>query len=354
MSKKEKDKLKKNNGKTKNIFKIIGKILLVIIILVIIIAAAVYLYINKKLGKIQQVDIKKDDLEISEDIQDNLSKYRNIVLFGIDSRSDDYGMGNRSDCIIINSINTETKEVRLVSVYRDTYLDIPGHGLDKITHAYSFGTANLAMDSLNKNLDLNISEFVTVDFTALTDAIDKLGGIEINITDEEVKYINGYIKETAKISGKPANLITKGGIYNLDGVQAVGYSRIRYTAGGDDKRTERMRIVLEAMLKKVKTKSVNEINDFINLMLPNISTNISKNEMLKVISEIKQYKITYSIGWPYDVKGITIDRWYGVPVTLESNVQRLHEELFDEKNYDVSDRVKEINNNIITKTGYKK
>ena len=338
MSKKEKDKLKKNNGKTKNIFKIIGKILLVIIILVIIIAAAVYLYINKKLGKIQQVDIKKDDLEISEDIQDNLSKYRNIVLFGIDSRSDDYGMGNRSDCIIINSINTETKEVRLVSVYRDTYLDIPGHGLDKITHAYSFGTAKLAMDSLNKNLDLNISEF----------------GIEINITDEEVKYINGYIKETAKISGKPANLITKGGIYNLDGVQAVGYSRIRYTAGGDYKRTERMRIVLEAMLKKVKTKSVNEINDFINLMLPNISTNISKNEMLKVISEIKQYKITYSIGWPYDVKGITIDRWYGVPVTLESNVQRLHEELFDEKNYDVSDRVKEINNNIITKTGYKK
>ena len=349
----QKRKMGKKQTKHKKM-KIFGKIVLTLVIILAILLATIFWYVNNKLGKMQQVKIDESDLGISESANKNLSGYRNIAIFGVDSRSDDYGVGNRSDCIIIASINNSTGEIKLISVYRDTYVNIDKHGLDKITHAYSYGEAPLAISTLNKNLDLNIKEFVTVNFDSVAEAVDQLGGITLSITPEETKYINGYIDETSKVTGKSSNHITQAGTYNLDGVQAVAYSRIRYTAGGDYKRTERMRTVMEAMLTKLKTKSVGEINKFADKILPAVYTNLSTGDLISMVPSMAKYKVGESIGWPYETKGKTMDRWYGIPITLESNVTKLHQEVFGEKDYEPTDAVKSTSQSIINKTGYTK
>ncbi|MBP3256282.1 MAG: LCP family protein [Clostridia bacterium] len=339
---------KKKKSVGKRILTVLAIILLVLIIIVSGGLAAGYGYISSKLGKMQHVELVEEELNISKTVED---KYRNVAIFGVDSRSSNLGKGNRSDCIIIASLNNETKEVRLISVYRDSYLEIDGYGLDKVTHAYSYGEAPLAIKTLNKNLDLNIKEFVTVNFDAVAEAVDALGGIEMDLTSEEVKYLNNYIDETANVTGKSHAKVTSAGKQTLNGVQAVAYSRIRYTEGGDAKRTERMRDVIEAMAKKARTLSVGEINDLLDQILPLVYTNISVSDILALLPDAMNYKITDSIGWPYETRGITLDRWYGVPVTLESNVEKLHTNCFD-GDYTVPDEVKEISDKIISRTGY--
>ena len=331
------------------------RIVIALVLILIIIFGFIFFYVKGKLNKIQKVELPSgEDLGITETVAQNLTGYRNIAIFGVDSRSDDYGRGNRSDCIIIASINNDTGAIKLISVYRDTYVNIDGHGLDKITHAYSFGEAPLAIKTLNKNLDLNIDEFVTVNFDSVAEAVDQLGGVQLTITSDEIKYINQYIDGTSQNTGKKSQHITESGTYTVDGVQAVAYSRIRYTDGGDYKRTERMRTVIEAMFSKLKTKSIAEINTFADAILPHVYTNISATDILSMVPSMAKYKVTESIGWPYDTKGKTMDRWYGIPITLESNVKQLHQEAFGEENYEPSDTVKSISQSIINKTGYTK
>lgn len=349
----KKEKVKNNKRKKGRWLKVLGTILLTIILILAILIGLAYVYITNKLSKMNTVQLDESQLGITAEASTKLAKYRNIAIFGVDSREDDYGKGNRSDCMIIASINNETKEVRLISVYRDTYVNIQGHGLDKITHAYSYGEAPLAINTLNTNLDLNISEFVTVNFDSVSDAVDELGGVTINIENEEIKYINDYIDATAQITHKTAKHITSAGRQTLDGVQAVAYSRIRYTAGGDYKRTERMRNVIEAMANKLKSKNIMEINNFMDEILPKVYTNISQKTVMSMIPDMVNYKVSTSIGWPYEVKGITLDRWYGVPVTLESNVVKLHQDLFDDPDYTLPESIKTTSDSIIKKTGYK-
>ena len=333
--------------------KVFGITVLVLIVILLAIVGAIAIFINSKIGMMQQVELDEADLGISEQAQENLSGYRNIALFAVDSRDDNLEKGNRSDGIIIASINNNTKEIKLISVYRDTYVQIEGHGLDKITHAYSYGSAPLAVKTLNTNLDLNITEFATVNFDAVAEAVDALGGVTINIESQsELNYLNSYIDETARVTGKSNAKVTSTGKQNLNGVQAVSYARIRYTSGGDYKRTERMRTVLEAMLTKLKTKNISEINNFVDTILPEVYTNITAGDIFGLVPSLMDYKVVESIGWPYETKGITLDRWYGVPVTLESNVKQLHQEAFGEPDYEPSSTVKEISNSIITKTGY--
>ena len=333
--------------------KVFGITVLVLIVILLAIVGAIAIFINSKIGMMQQVELDEADLGISEQAQENLSGYRNIALFAVDSRDDNLEKGNRSDGIIIASINNNTKEIKLISVYRDTYVQIEGHGLDKITHAYSYGSAPLAVKTLNTNLDLNITEFATVNFDAVAEAVDALGGVTINIESQsELNYLNSYIDETARVTGKSNAKVTSTGKQNLNGVQAVAYARIRYTSGGDYKRTERMRTVLEAMLTKLKTKNISEINNFVDTVLPEVYTNITAGDIFGLVPSLMDYKVVESIGWPYETKGITLDRWYGVPVTLESNVKQLHQEAFGEANYEPSSTVKEISNSIINKTGY--
>ena len=265
--------------------------------------------------------------------------------------------GNRSDCIIIASINEKTKDIKLISVYRDTYMLLDEKGterLDKVTHAYSYGGAQNTLKALNTNLDLNITEYVTVNFDAVIAAVNAIGGVSIPIDQNELKYINDYIDATSQSSGVSSKHITKAGTQNLDGVQAVAYSRIRYTAGGDYKRTERMRTVIEAMLKKAKSLSIGQLNKLADTILPRISTNITTGEILGLIPSITSFNVRESLGWPYDTKGITLDRWYGIPITLESNVKKLHVEVFNQPDYEVNSNIKDISDKIVRKTGYNK
>ena len=207
---------------------------------------------------------------------------------------------------------------------------------------------------MNTNLDLNIEEVVTVNFDAVVATIDAVGGIDMYIDSEEVKYINKYIDENSKVTGKKSKHINQAGNYHLDGVQALAYSRIRYTAGGDYKRTERMRTVIEATMKKAKTLNVGQLNTVADTVLPRVRTNIAKNDIIALIPKVPSFNISESIGWPYETKGITLDRWYGVPVTLESNVTELHKKLFGQEDYQPSAKVKDISQKIVTKTGYSK
>ena len=345
-------KRKKKMNKGLKIFLII---LLVLVILIAAAGIAGYTFVNGKIGKMQKENIDTTAVGINEDTKEELKGYRNIALLGIDSRADDYGLGNRSDCIIIASLNQETNAVKLISVYRDTYVYVTENGtkrLDKITHAYSYGGAQNTLKSLNEALDLNITEFVTVNFDAVIAAVDSLGGVYIDIDSSEIKYINDYIDATSQSSEIKSSHITSTGRQKLDGVQAVAYSRIRYTAGGDYKRTERMRTVVEAMLSKAKTLGVGQLNSFADTILPRIRTNISSSEIWGLVPKLASFKVTESLGWPYETKGITLDRWYGVPVTLQSNVEKLHKEAFGQDDYEASEAVKEMNSAIIKKTGY--
>ena len=344
-----------NKKKKKKKLNIFVKILIVLLIIIIGIVIAGYLFINSKLSMLQTETIDTTAVGIDSGVAESLQGYRNIALLGIDSRADDYSPGNRSDCIIIASLNEKTNEVKLTSVYRDTYVYVEENGnkkLDKITHAYAYGGAQNTLKSLNEALDLNITEYVTVNFDAVIAAVDALGGITINIDSSELKYINDYIDATSSSSGVSSSHITRTGNQELDGVQAVAYSRIRYTAGGDYKRTERMRDVISAMLAKAQTLSLGQLNSFANTILPRISTNITSGEILGLIPSLATINVSDSQGWPYEVKGITLNAWYGVPVTLESNVVELHKELFGQEDYQVSDTVKEMSDAIINRTGY--
>lgn len=350
-------KIKKQKPKKKmNIFvKILLTLLILIVVFVTVVFSTSYIYLKNKLGKIDYVDLKSTEITINHGVDESLATYRNIALLGIDARSDTFGTGNRSDCIMILSLNEKTKDVKIASVYRDTYLNIDGHGLDKVTHAYSYGGPKLALNTLNKNLDLNITEFVAINFDTVRVVVDSIGGVEIPIDSQEVKYINGYINGLNKQFGTSSANITTPGTYKLDGVQALAYSRIRYTDGGDYKRTERMRDVFMAVFKKAKTMNISELNNLANTILPHVSTNISENEIMGMIPKAISFNIKDSFGWPYETEGKMITKvWYGVPINLQKNVSKLHESLFNEVDYEPTDTVKNISNDIIKITGYGK
>lgn len=345
----ENSKLKTNVKKKKNDKK--GgnkKIAIAVVIIIVIILGIIAGFLYNKVSKVNFVKIDEGNLAI-----ENKTGYRNIALLGVDTRDMNSLDGSRSDAIIIVSINEQTKNVNLISVYRDSYVDVQGHGLTKVTHAYAYGGPELALNTLNRNLDLDISEFVTVNFEIVADVVDLVGGIDIDIDKSELSQMNKYIEDTSKNVGRKANKITSAGKQHLDGIQAVTYARIRKTAGGDYKRTERMRTVLTEVFEKAKKMDAGKLNELANKVLPQVQTNIGLSEVISLIPTISSINISDSIGWPYEVKGITLDRWYGVPTTLEANVVKLHRELFGQKDYTASDTVKTISQSIINKTGYK-
>lgn len=312
------------------------KIFIILVLIIVIVGiAAVAIFLRAKLSKINYENVTPEDIEINEGIEENLEGYTNIALFGLDTRDNTFE-NSRSDCIMIISINNSTNDVNIVSIYRDTYLQIEGHGLDKVTHAYAFNKAPLALSTINTNLDFDITKYVTINFDSVVSIVDAIGGVTVNITSAEAKQIPG-------ISGA--------GTYNLTGKQALTYGRIR-KIDNDYVRTERMRTVLIKIFEKVKTLPYGKLNSLIDELLPHISTNITQTEILSYASKINQYNVKQNFGWPYEVRGITLAAWYGVPVTLESNVKKLHKELFEDEEYEVSETVKEISQKIVNRTGY--
>ena len=353
--------MKAKRMKEKKKMNIILKIFIIIIVILLVIAlgmgSAGYVFINQKISKLNQEEIDVDQVGIDEQVSQGLKNYRNIAILGIDSRADDYGLGNRSDCIIVASLNQKTNEINLISVYRDTYLYVTENKtrkLDKITHAYSYGGAQNALKSLNEALDLNISEYITVNFDAVIAAVDALDGVNIDVQADEIKHINSYIDDMKVELKRTASHVTKPGNQKLDGLQALAYSRVRYTEGGDYKRTERIRTVMTAMLNKAKTLNISKLNNFADVILPRIKTNISSSDIWGLVPSLASLKVKDNLGWPYETKGATVNGvWYGAPVTLESNVIKLHREAFGQEGYTVSQTVKEMSEEIIKKTGYK-
>lgn len=311
------------------------------------------IYVYAKWSKIDTKAIKAEDIVINEEVKKNKNVdlgdgFTNVALFGVDSRDGDLGEGNRTDCIIVASLNNKTKEIKMVSVYRDTLLDLSEGTYQKCNAAYSYGGPVLAINMLNMNLDLDIQDYVTVDFGAIADAVDLLGGIEIEVTEEELPYINQYIPETANSAGKAANLLKSAGLQKLDGTQATTYARIRSTAGGDFTRTERQRLVIEKMFEKAKMADIGTLNAIIDKVFPQVSTSFSLPEILKYASAYSEYKLTGNMGFPEDKYTDMLSEIGSVvvPDDLTSNVAKLHEFLFGTVGYSPSSTVQTVSANI--------
>ena len=320
---------------------------------VLCLAASGVVYVAAKLGKIDTEEIPAEDIIVNEEVEETGEGYTNVALFGIDSREGELQLGTRSDCIIVASLNNKTKEVRMLSVYRDTILDIGDGELQKCNAAYSFGGPTDAINMLNKNLDLDIQDFVTVDFAAIANAIDLLGGVDIEIKEEEIKPINKYVYETAKVADKMATEIKEPGMQHLNGVQATTYARIRSTAGGDFTRTERQRIVIEKLVEKAQQSDLATINKIIDDLFPTIKTSFSVAEILSYAKSFTKYTIGNSSGFPFDKTTDTISGLGSIviPVTLEDNVKQLHEFLYDDAEYTPSSEVSRISGAVVSRVG---
>lgn len=316
-------------------------------------AASGVIYVAAKLGKIDTQDIPQEDIVINAEAEEAGEGFTNVALFGVDSREGDLAEGTRTDCIIVGSLNNKTKEIKMVSVYRDTLLDIKDGELQKCNAAYSFGGPEQAINMLNKNLDLDIQKYVTVDFSVVAEAIDLLGGIDIDVKEEEIQYLNEFVYETGQVAGKEAYFVHEAGVQTLDGVQATTYARIRSTAGGDFTRTERQRIVIEKMVEKIKKSDLGTINKIIDKVLPSISTNFTSAEIISYAKDFAKYTLGDSTGFPIDKTTDTLSGLGSIviPVTLADNVQKLHEFLYGTTGYTVSTTVQNISGSIVSRIG---
>lgn len=314
------------------------------------------LFVWSKVGMVDWEDI--GEIEINDpSLNELLSDYMTFAVFGVDNREmGNYKSGN-SDSIMIVAINKNKndvgkKEARIISVYRDTYLDVGEGKYSKCNAAYSKGGPAQALEMLNKNLDLNIQNYVAVDFKAVIDAVDAVGGVEIEVLPEEAEVLNTYLPELVDVTGYDASWVYPG-YQTLDGIQAMAYCRIRYTAGNDFRRAERQRTVLKQLFEKAKTSNLAQLNSLVNAIFPEVSTSLSLPACLSLAAGIADYDISDTAGWPFDMRtdnlGSTGD--INVPCTLSSNVIKAHEYLYQDPAYYPSPIVNAISEEIRSQTG---
>ena len=335
----------------------------VLILLILVGGIFVYAQINKKLDLMQESDVDMSQVGVNEGVED-VKGYQTIALVGLDNTSDTLDYGN-SDTMIIASINNDTKKVKLVSLYRDTYLNVgtdPKGNEDTYTKAnaaYAYGGAQQLMTMMNKNLDLSLDGYVTVDFAAVAETIDLLGGLDIEMTADEVEHMNNYCVETSEATGKSyEEIYPEDGVHHLNGVQAVSYARIRKTAGNDFRRAARQRLVIYKMVEKAKNSSWTTLNKIVDTVCPMVATSLSKADILKMGMNMITYDIEDQSGFPTKhLEGETIKDAVGtdavLPVTLEQNVIALHQFLYpEETDYVPSATVQEYSDHIIEERGY--
>lgn len=334
-------------------------ILLVVEVLVLLILAVVA-YGVMKLSRIEKDDtFTPENIEVNEGLSEESQKimegYTTVALFGLDNRSNGNLSKGNSDVIMIASINNDTHEVKLVSVYRDSYLDIGNSTFKKCNAAYSAGGPEQAINMLNKNLDLEITDYVTVDFNAIVECVDLLGGVEITVTDEEAVLMQGYMQEISKLTKKESDYLPGAGTYNLDGVQACAFARIRYTAGDDYKRTERQRTVLSAMIKKAQKSDLKTLNSLLNQVFGDIKTSFSNTELLALAAKVFNYNLGETVGFPFEknTKKLGSKGDCVIPCDLETNVTKLHVFLYADEQYVPTDTVKNNSAQIINDTGFR-
>lgn len=334
-----------------------------IIVLVVLMGG---LFVYAKLGKLNHETINEEELDVNESVTENqvMKGYTTIALVGIDSRDDKLKSDWNSDTMIIASINNDTKKVKLVSVYRDTYLCL-GEDEDEnnsyglANSAYCTGGAKKMINMLNKNLDMNISDFVTVNFQAVAETVELLGGIDVEMKKEEVIHLNNYCVETSEVTGMDYTPLKEiEGVHHLNGVQAVAYARIRKTSGNDFRRAARQREVIYKIVEKAKNSSIATLNTVLDKIFPMIYTSLTEKEILSMGMDMLSYDIEDQTGFPFDhLYGDTVkEAMDGVdcvlPITLESNVIKLHEFLYPEDSYVPSNEVKTYSQEIIDKSGF--
>lgn len=321
-------------------------ILEIIVLLLFIGGLYVYGQISAKLDKIdiQETDLQEQDI-VTNDQAPQMTGYTTYALFGLDHRSRNEKLNTEnSDTIIVASINNDTKAVKLVSVYRDTLLNVKDDTYSKANAAYALGGPAQAVNMLNTNLDLNITDYVSIDFDALVTVVDCLGGLDIPLSYAEIVHMNNYCVETAEETGKsytpvelpepkPEDQEAIVGTYHLNGVQATSYCRIRYTASLDMGRTERQRRVIQMIVDKAKKAGLSTIFDIMDQVFPMVKTSVSKTEILKLIPAMIGYSIDETTGFPQDYKFATVKGSVIIPTTLDSNVLKLHQFLYGNTNY---------------------
>ena len=332
---------------------VLGKIAIVLCILLLLVVFAAIAVVYSKIDKMDFKNLDPDKLSINEGYEYDETGYLNVALFGLDKRENVEEMGTRSDTIIIASLNRETKEVKMSSVYRDTLLQMDDGTYNKANAAYAFGEEEEAVAMLNRNLDMDITHYVTVDFSAMVDMIDAVDGIDVEVTEEEIPYLNNYACEIIENTGVDTWGITEPGYQHLTGVQATAYARIRATEGDDYRRTERQRLVLTKIAEKAQAVSLSSLNMMIDRVLPKVRTNFTLPEILAYAKDVKKYTIGETLGFPFDLDTM----YYGeagdsvVPNNLEDNVKQLHEFLFGEDGYSPSSTVSEISDELVFVTG---
>ena len=277
------------------------------IVLTIIIAIAILLgilfgkFVSSKLSNLNKKELDETDLSVNKEVyslvSDHLTKseykdVKNVVLFGSDSESIGDPPQGRSDTIIIISINPKFKSLKMISIPRDTYVEIEGHGKNKINHAYAWGQEQLAIKTINYNFGLNLTEYISIDFSGLIHIINDIGGIELQISKAEMDFINMESKIAYNASGNTPKKITSYGTVKLDGEQALTHSRNR-TVGDDFARAERQREVLQAIMNKISKMDIGEIMSMLDMFLKEVTTNINVTEYIGTITEILLNKNTY-------------------------------------------------------------
>ncbi len=324
--------------------------------------------------KVQDTDYDENKLVVNDKVADNenIEPYRNIALFGIDSRGSEFDDSAHSDTIIVVSINNKTGEVKMASVYRDTMLKVVDEDGDvsytKCNAAFFKAGPECAVNMLNTNLDLNITDYVVVNFNGLTEIIDALGGIDVNLTGDEMFYVNGYLTETRKITGLDAPDLTHAGDVHLSGLQATAYCRIRKVAFHDEDgtvynndmgRTARQRSVIKKLVEKAKTAGVSQVLSITRTIFNYnseddkiIGTSLSFNEVMDLIPIMLDFSLTGSQGFPFTCDTPTINGASMVVAQgLSYNVSKLHEYLFNEQDYEPSNQVETISDYLENYTG---
>lgn len=259
------------NGRKKKKRRRIPVLRIVAVLLVAVLALAVW-DVNHLLGLYQYDDTNESSL--SENTQDGVMT---VALFGVDTRAEGDG-GTRSDAIMIMSVDPARKSVKLISLMRDSYIEVPGHGKTKLCHAYGYGGPQLMMETINKNFDMNITEYMTVDFAQMASIIDAVGGVTVTLTDEELTETNKYIREYCTENGIDDQPIEAAGEQQLNGIQAMTYGRIRKgNTGGDWSRTERQSTVLNQVFSKATGNPVALLR-FLHGLMPNITSSMSKSD----------------------------------------------------------------------------
>ena len=338
------------------------RIILFAVEMVALVVLGVVLWAVMKQTSMQKINVKEEDIVINDTVENNVAMkgYRNIALFGLDARDKNLGKGNRSDTIMIASINLDTGEVKLCSVYRDTYMNLGNDKYSKCNAAYASGGPEQAISMLNMNLDMNITDYVSIGFNGMIDVVNSLGGVEIDIREDEIKYLNDYqasmfSTETKERLTNDYVKVTQPGVQTLNGLQATAYCRIRYTAGDDFKRAERQRTVLLAILEKARTASVGTLNDTLDKVLPNVATNLDTKEMLSVLKDLASYKVVATDGFPFETNRVTGKVGKAgscvIPTSLEDNVVLLHKFFFEQEEYTPSKSVSNYSARVSSDTG---